>query len=383
MRVCAVLVTLVGSLWTLPACAWTVAEVTRVTADVTVDAVDGAAEVRLQGDVAVRGGWLSRLELLSVSDESALVRPPRLFVLTEDDNAEVEPRAVRAVPLEHRFRKDGSLLLEIERKNAPKKGRYRFEVLYRVPGVVRGVEHGTELRWSLPPWQSGLDDVVVRVHLSERLGVRPADIQSIEELDAPVTEHDRPGYLTLTWMRPHLPRTLGWDVGAQVKGLEAPIFEPQSTEESDAVDVSTDRPRNRVDRAADTSFSWMAIAAGALLLLLAAVGRKDVRAAPAKHAPKAGPVAFVEMVGLRTVAIYYLRIGSRAGARVVPYLHLTFEPHSAAAVALRRSFSMVGVEDDALTLPYREGLVEELQDVLSRFAEAHRAVQSEHYRRAA
>ena len=228
MRIWAVLVTLGWVVGAQSARAWTVAEVTGATAEVTVDRVDEAAVVRLEGDVSVRGGWLTRVELQLVSDEAALVREPRLFVLTDDDETErdVEPRVVRAVPLEHRFRKDGSLLLEFDRKNAPKKGHYRFEVLYHVPGLIADDGERAKLLWSFPPWQNGLDDVEVTVHLHRNLGVRAKDLQPLPDFDPPAVRYDRDGYISLHWMRPHLPRTLAWEVGLQIDGLAAPHAPP-------------------------------------------------------------------------------------------------------------------------------------------------------------
>ena len=46
--------------------------------------------------------------------------------------------------------------------------------------------------------------------------------------------------------------------------------------------------------------------------------------------------------------------------------------NSAAAVVLRRAFPVVRIEDEELTLAYRDGLVEELVEMFERFAAAHR-----------
>lgn len=284
---------------------------------------------------------------------------------------------MRAVPLEHRFRKDGSLLLEFDRKDAPQKGRYRFEVLYRVRHIVRGAGGSSELRWSLPPWQSGLDDIVIRVHLRDDLGVQPSEVHPIEEMEAPITSRDRDGYLTLTWSRPHLPRTLGWDIGARLSGLSAPVAKEVLPEEEDPVTPLLTEAAV-VAHASNPQFWWAVCGVCLSLVLLGFFGELRLRAAPSYKAPKAGLLRSVEIAGLRTSAVYYLRIGSRCGDRVVPYVHLTFEAHSAAAVALRRTFAAVGPEDTTLTLPYREGLEEELAAMFARFSAAHRKVAPTH-----
>ncbi len=377
MRAWALLVTLGWLCSADVARAWTVAEVVGAMADVTIDSTDEAAVVRLQGDVVVRGGWLTRLELQLVSDDEALVREPRLFVLTEDDETNKPPRIVRAVPLEHRFRKDGALLLEFDRKDAPKKGRYRFEVLYRVRGIVRDAGQGAELRWSFPPWQNGLDDVEMRVHIHERYGVTARDVTALAELDKPTVHHERDGYVSLHWMRPHLPRTLSWEVGVHLAGVDAPLqLEP-------ARDELVEEPLEFSPPSAITSprkpnvhpaHWWTVVAVLGACLLLSFRGPTRLRALPAKQTPDAGLLGGANIAGLRQLSIYHLRIGSSSGTRLVPYLHLTFEPHSAAAVALRRTFASVAAEDRELTLAYREGLVEELIDMFERFSAAHRKI---------
>lgn len=141
-----------------PTHAWTQSTITGVSASLTVQR-DGLITVRLRTELTVRAGWLSTLELVGLNDDLVLdpAHPP---LLTSDTGATHVP--------EVELPQGGTVQLSFPRRNrAPRKGHYSLTLTYTTQEPFREAtreraDH-TRLRWSLPAWENGLENVVLQV----------------------------------------------------------------------------------------------------------------------------------------------------------------------------------------------------------------------------
>jgi|GEM_PF-949484 len=210
LALCA-LVTLVCA---TPAAAWTDASVRSVKAAVVV-APDGTAQIALRVAVRVHGGWLEGLELVGLDPQLALdpATPP---IVTGEDGAVYLPSVT--------VRADGSestrVQLNFARRDAPRRGAYEVALRYTTSLAHRATEASSDgetvrVRWTLPPWQSGLDGVELTLDLPGAARAVELDTESGTRA-ASVTVATVGARTQITWRRPHLPRTTVWEIAADV-----------------------------------------------------------------------------------------------------------------------------------------------------------------------
>lgn len=138
--------------------AWTESTVTGVSADLTVHHA-GELTVVLSTHLQVRAGWLSTLELVGLDSDLVLseTNPPLLHSASGETYVpEVE------IP------QGGTVQLTFPRKQrAPRRGNYTLVLTYNTRQPFRRAsaerEAYTRLRWRLPAWENGLENVVVQV----------------------------------------------------------------------------------------------------------------------------------------------------------------------------------------------------------------------------
>jgi len=197
-----------------PAAAWTDASVRWVKAAVVV-APDGTARVAMRVAVRVHGGWLEGLELVGLDPQLTLdpATPP---TVTGADGAVYLPLV--------NVRPDGSestrVQLDFARRDAPRRGEYEVLLHYTTSLAHRATEASSDgetvrVRWTLPPWQSGLDGVELTLDLPG--AARPVELDTESGTRAASVTLATVGARTqITWRRPHLPRTTVWEIAADV-----------------------------------------------------------------------------------------------------------------------------------------------------------------------
>lgn len=196
----------------VPVRAWTDARVRSVSAHVEVRN-DGSARVAMELLVRIHGGWLEGLEVAGLDPDFALdeAKPP--WAVSDDDPAlKFEPTV--------RVPGSGRVALGFRgRGRSPRRGTVRIGIVYTTSLAHRataGRPDGTiRVRWTLPPWRSGLDGVTIAFTLppgaeaAQSEGDQPHGPVEPERLDL----EDR---TVLVWQRIHLPRTMAWTVEADV-----------------------------------------------------------------------------------------------------------------------------------------------------------------------
>ena len=202
--------------------AWTEATVRSAQASVAVED-DGTALVALQLEVRVNRGWLEGLELAGLDPDLRLDETKPVWATSLDaPHKKFEPQV--------RVNRDGTLYISFPgRGGSPRRGRHLVGLVYRArlgigrqdvdnsPRGGRLIPDGGEnvlVEWSLPPWESGLDQVGVALEVPGRAAFHaPA---------GPTAEHETgrrvagQATTTLLWERAHLPRTTTWTVAAVV-----------------------------------------------------------------------------------------------------------------------------------------------------------------------
>ncbi|AKF08226.1 hypothetical protein [Sandaracinus amylolyticus] len=181
--------------------AWTDATVRSVSAHVTI-ARDASAEVELVAQVRVDGGWLQAFELDGLDPDLELV--PGRASFRDAEGVLLEPR----VDVEG----EGRVVFGFRRRGAPRRGDYVATIVYRTSLAHRATEvreDGTVLvRWVLPGWRYGLDDVAITLDAPEGAApVRDEDDPAVEVTHAPTATGTR-----VVFHRVHLPRTREWVV---------------------------------------------------------------------------------------------------------------------------------------------------------------------------
>lgn len=186
------------------AAAWTEAHIDRVAAVVDVQP-DGEATVTLNLSIEVHRGWLSALELGGLAPGLKVIT--RRAVLRSDEGE----RFVAAVDVDP----EGSLTLAFERREAPRRGRYRTSIQYRTmlsdaPTAVGA--RRDKARWTLPAWETGLNGVVIEARLPQ--GAKP--IVTDQPAGVSVKRTTRGTKTSLRWERVHLPRMTPWTVSFEL-----------------------------------------------------------------------------------------------------------------------------------------------------------------------
>lgn len=187
--------------------AWTEAAVRTVRALVVVEP-DATAHVTLTAMVRVHGGWLEALELAGLDPDLEL-------------DEEMRPYAVDESGTNYPMRADvlhgGRIQLAFPGRS-PRRGRltvgvaYRTNLAHRMTAPSSDGEH-VQVRWTLPPWRTGLDGVEIELVLPP--GARPAvdqEPQASVEKDIEALA----GGTRIRFRRAHLPRTVSWTVAADV-----------------------------------------------------------------------------------------------------------------------------------------------------------------------
>jgi len=222
------------SLWSAPAYAWTDAAVRSATARVTLSDDASTVHVELMAQLRIDGGWLEAFELDGL-DEGLVLDPsvPPTFELwerprwapavdasdepVEDEAPGMIPEPVFVSSLEPRVSVHGSrIAMAFRRRAAPRAGLYRARVTYDAPAadyVVRSAQHA-ELRWTLPAWRNGLDDVQVTLVLPP--GSTAIALSEDEDASIDVSEAESAEGEIFTFTRVHLPRTQSWTIRAEL-----------------------------------------------------------------------------------------------------------------------------------------------------------------------
>jgi hypothetical protein len=212
---------------TAPATArgWTDAHVRGAHAHVEVRP-DGTARVSMELLVRIHGGWLEGLEVAGLDPDFALdeTKPP-WAVSGEDPSVKFEPTA--------RTDRDRLSLSFRGRGASPRRGTLRVGFVYATSLAHRataGRGDGTiRVRWTLPPWRSGLDGVSIAVTVPR--GSVPASEDTRSSLG--VERWDLGDRTLLVWQRSHLPRTVPWTVevdvpdSAMASALRTPAAPPR------------------------------------------------------------------------------------------------------------------------------------------------------------
>jgi len=215
-RFFAALLVVAGTGLPAPVAAWTDASVHSVKAEVRVDA-EGGARVALRVGVRVHAGWLEGLELAGL-DPALTLDPAAPAVVTSETGAVFAPTATLRADADGTTR----VQLAFPRRGAPRRGAYEVTLAYATSLAHRATEasgdgRSVRVRWTLPPWQTGLDGVEVTLDVPGR--ARAADVTA--DTGAQPAQHDATfadGRTRLRWRRPHLPRSTAWTVAAEVPG---------------------------------------------------------------------------------------------------------------------------------------------------------------------
>lgn len=313
------------SCWSAPALAWTDAAVRSASARVTLSDDASSVHVELMAQLRIDGGWLEAFELDGL-DEGLVLDPdvPPSFELWErprwapeegGEAAEGEPPRIIPEPvfvaaLAPRVSVHGSrVAMSFRRRSAPRAGLYRARVTYDAPAtdyVVRSAERA-ELRWTLPAWRNGLDDVQVTLVLPA--GSSAVALSEDEDASIDVSEAESAEGEIFTFTRVHLPRTQSWTIRAELPTS----FRLPARPESEA-------PRAASAEAAAPSESPPSLALAVLLLALLVVAKATLRARDAAelHAFSGALIAMphVSRMGLVLVAL----LGAWAALLVRPEL---------------------------------------------------------------
>ena len=185
--------------------AWTDTVVEAASAHVEVQP-DGTFKVALQVGVHIRGGWLSRFDIEGLGPTGAL-DPDKPCYLVGTDGRKYTPR-VKLLP-------PGRARLGFpDRHSAPWRGHYRIGLFYTA-GPSKALERAGDgrviMRWQLPAWQRGLEDVDLWVTAPAGTDVH------VEQLLPVARQRWDVGSVALHHLkRAQLPRTQAWPIELSV-----------------------------------------------------------------------------------------------------------------------------------------------------------------------
>ena len=233
-----------------PAKAWTRTVVESAHATVEVEP-KGTVFVLLRLDVEVHAGWLHELELVDLGEDVDLDRYQPPYFRSEDGEI-FRPEA--------ELHEDGRIRLWFERRDAPRRGKYRVYMRYRTGADVAAVDvDGTKrarLTWSMPAWETGLHDVLIEFRAPK--GTRVA--QHDDSPGVNVVVKDGPRRTVVRWRRIHVPRMTAWPL--MIDAPEGTIAVPK--EKPRAPTPAGFRPLPKND---DRPIAWVTFAVLVLVLL--------------------------------------------------------------------------------------------------------------------
>ena len=137
---------------------------------------------------------------------------------------------------------NGRYRLEFERSDALMPGNYKASIEYKSKLTKRRVDSNrVRMSWTLPGWETGLDDVNIRIYAPK--GATPVDATPLE--GTYTVEHKAArGRQVMLWRKPHQPRISPWTVAFEVSDTTTPAVTPaQPTETNNNVgqlDPTTD-----------------------------------------------------------------------------------------------------------------------------------------------
>ena len=178
--------------------AWTRTELTGADAHVHIWP-SGEALVALSLELTVHGGWLSRFEVTGLDPGSRLDPDKPPWLLCEDGH-KVAPRA--------QLQPDGTLVLELDRAEAPRRGLHRLGLVYftRLAASDSRSRKRT-IRWAMPAWRVDLANVDVWINAPAGARLASGDETAFEGAASPSLRVN--GERTVLHLyRAQLPRTL-------------------------------------------------------------------------------------------------------------------------------------------------------------------------------
>lgn len=157
--------------------------------------------------VRVDRGWLQSFEMDGLDPDLTFI-PERPITFTEENGRALSPRVEHAG--------EGRVIFEFNRRMAPRRGDYVASLAYRTE-LARNTEldeaNHAVVRWTMPSWRYGLDDVVIAIDAPR--GAR-ALLAEGEEGMVEVTHADLATGTRITLRRAHLPRTREWPVAVAI-----------------------------------------------------------------------------------------------------------------------------------------------------------------------
>jgi len=296
-----------------PARAWTRSELESADAHVHIWP-SGQALVALSLELTVRGGWLSRFEVTGL-DPGSRLDPDKPPWLLHEDGRKVTPRA--------QLQPDGTLVLELDRADAPRRGLHRLGVVYFTQLTATDRPSGKRtISWAMPAWRVDLEDVDLWINAPA--GARLAN-RDETALDGSVARLLRTsGERTVLHLhRVQLPRTLAFGVELELPANPAP---PRRA-----------RVLPRMENGGTPAGAWL----GALVVAIAWLKRASVRARCARSGRR--PLPLLALPARARVALMFaLGLGGAVCYPRSPAVGLTL---LAGVVMLALDRRIAGVRD--------------------------------------
>lgn len=235
----------------LGARAWTDARVRSVSSEIRL-APDGHADVFLVARVRVDRGWLQAFEMDGL-DPNLVFTPDRPARFEEENGRLLSPR------VEHSG--EGRVVFEFGRRSAPRHGDYVVSLAYETELSANAELDDTGhivVRWTLPSWRYGLDDVAITIDAP--LGARAVLAES-EDGMIEVAHTDSASGTRLTLHRAHLPRTREWPIAIAIPSerMDSALRVPPAPDARPALE--------RASASGEDRNPWFLLAASLLTLL--------------------------------------------------------------------------------------------------------------------
>ena len=246
----AILVLLVMTLlpWSSNASAWTDSRVHGVNAEIDVDE-NGNADVTLTLRLLVNRGRLRGMEIAGLED--ATLQSDSLVFKSDEGiwhRAKIERQP------------EGKYKIELDRKDALPPAEYRAKLRYTSRLKKHRID-GKHMRmaWTLPGWETGLDDVRIRIRTPK--GTKPVRLNGEKgtyTVEHVVEKTNADAKQTLLWRKPHQPRISSWTVAFDVPSATAAVI---STSEKQKAN-SASQPANKTNAPAKLhneprGFAWL------------------------------------------------------------------------------------------------------------------------------